>query len=1270
MPSSKPRRPVRPRSLVVLVSVSALLASALAAVPANASDETGHGLDRQAFRSRLSQTGRLSQHSESSPSATLTGRGVDGDLATVRGPVAVMLELDATPAIRVYTARKPAGRRQARVAERDQRLVVREQASEVARRFDNPTTRARELYRVSTVYSGVAVRTDASRIGPLSRIPGVKAVHRLTPKTTTNSTSVPLIGAPAAWGGRDDTGEGVTIAVIDTGIDYTHADFGGPGTPAAYDDAHASAEGPGATFTPTAKVVDGYDFAGDAYNADPADPGFDPVPRPDANPLDCAGHGTHVAGTAAGLGVTAGGTTYAGDYDQPIDPEDLSIGPGVAPGASLVALRIFGCSGSTELLTLALDKVAELHVDVVNMSLGGGYGSPEDPDAVASNNLSAAGTTVVASMGNSGDIYEVGGSPGNAARVLAVAATDDGNDVVDGLVVTHPAGIEPADTVDGKQDDVFAAQRSVAYDWAHDPGLTDQPVALVGDWDTAPSAANNTDGCDTYSPADAAAINGAVVLQSWTDGPDRRCGSATRAANAVQAGAAGVIYGDDQDTFASGVTGSAVVPAMITIRQATDAMTAALADGAGLRVTMSNDQRNRVRISNPGAVDTLAAFSSRGIGVANSIKPDVAAPGVTTFSANVATGNEGIAESGTSMAAPHVAGEAALVRAAHPSWDPEQVKAAIVNTAGEDVYVGQGHTGDTFGPERVGAGRVRADDAVATSVLAYVKGNPGSVGVSFGPFGAHGLSTRSKLVTVQNTGAAEATYAATYQATNATPGVSYQASPSSVTVPAGKSTTVKVTLVVDARQLRHTQDPTTVSDPLGIGLQRSFRTDASGRLVLTPSVGTPGPALRVPVWSAPRPASAMTQAPSVSVSGRGLLQRGTLPLRGSDVFQGRGTGTYASTVSGFQLQLRSPRLPACTATVTVSCVSTPDDRSVDLRYVGSASDAPVYTDAGLDPFAPYADDPGCATSGSDDCFIPPALLSFGITAWGPWRTPSGNTEYDILLDGDGDGIPDAGTYNSRLMSETDDYDHFVATTVDLREATYGDLIDQELVNLTDGSFESGLFNSDSMVMSVSLHSLKDAGIITRGFPVAYQVAGYSLSGALSDGDTAPESRWKQVHLLSPGLMATGDSGFPTLNSDAPGLVMDVRRDTQTVRLDAPSGLLLIHHLNGNGSRGQAVKARSATTTNLAASRLRVRKGKRLSLTSTVLTRGQAPQPGGRVVFKNNGRRLGSARLVNGKVSLSTTRLKRGRHRMVAVYRGDAFNAPSRSRVLVLTVTPR
>ena len=102
-------------------------------------------------------------------------------------------------------------------------------------------------------------------------------------------------------------GAGIKIGIIDTGIDYIHYNFGGTGIYVGQD--FTTLDEPVNAF-PTAKVAGGWDFVGDAYNADPTSPSYDPIPAPDPDPMDCYGHGSHVAGTAAGFGVNADGNTY------------------------------------------------------------------------------------------------------------------------------------------------------------------------------------------------------------------------------------------------------------------------------------------------------------------------------------------------------------------------------------------------------------------------------------------------------------------------------------------------------------------------------------------------------------------------------------------------------------------------------------------------------------------------------------------------------------------------------------------------------------------------------------------------------------------------------------------------------------------------------------------------------------------------------------------------------------------------------------------------
>jgi subtilisin family serine protease len=1223
-------------------AIAALAATSLGATPVSASPDPSvrHRSDRS-VPDHVTGAGSLGLGTQ-----RVSAGDVDQTLRGAKGPVDVMIELDAAPATTAFGQARPRGITAARVAGRAQTSAVKSAQRSVESRFGAAATKARTLYRLHTAYAGIAVRTDASHLASLAAIPGVKAIHRLTPKRPTNSSSVPLIGAPKVWQALSQTGKGVRVGIIDTGIDYTHADFGGPGTAEAFKAAGASN-----TFTPTAKVVGGYDFAGDDYDADPSSDTFDPVPQPDANPLDCDGHGSHVAGTTAGLGVAADGTTWTGGYDKDIDPASLDIGPGVAPEASLYALKVFGCNGSTNVVGQALDWAADPngdgdlsdHLDVVNMSLGSSYGSPQDPDAVAANNLAALGTVVVASMGNSGDVYEVGGSPGNAPRVLAVAASDDGNDVVDGIKIDAPADIEPADTVDGKQDNVFGALKSVDYDWVGKPGVTDAAVAAVGDWSAAASGTNNTDGCSAYSDADAARIAGKVVLLMWLDGNGRRCGSIDRGTNAEAAGAAGIIYGSDVNAFTAGVTGSKVLPAMLVVDQATQAIKAQLDASADVRVTMTNELRNAVTIRNPQAIDQLAGFSSRGVGVAGGVKPDVAAPGVTTFSVAVGTGNEGVAESGTSMASPHVAGEAALVRGAHPTWTVEEVKASIMNTATQDVFVGPDHTGEVYGPERVGAGRVVADAAVDTGTLAYVTDDKGAVSVSFGPVAVSGpRKSMTKTVRIVNKRAVtSAAYVVSYDAAHPTPGVTYTFNPSQVRVPAGRSVDVHVTATFTRSALRAVPDPTSDTDPMGIDLVRSYRADASGRMVLEPVQGTPGGELRVPVWSAPRAASRMSSPTSTTVTHQAGMPSGVatsmLPLTGLGLDQGDGTTSYVSSVSTFQLQGTSPRKAACSPTRVVDCIGTPDDLGADLRYVGAASDAPLVP--GLDQ----------------------ATLTFGISTHGPWRTPATSTEFDVFLDTDADGTADAAVYNTRL-SQSDDFDYFMAELVDLRPGEgFGDVRDDALVNGIDGSFDTNVFNSDSLVLPVSVKALQKAGLVTGSAPrVRYWVS--SLAQGVAVDTVGSAARPMTVSIASPGLSAYGDFGTLT-STDLPGERLEVRRDDAAARVDRPQGLLLLHHLNSDGSRAAVVQVRTTSTTRLTASPTSFTQGGRTVLTATV----SPSSATGSVTFRKSGAVLRTVALSGGKAVTTVTGLPRGTATFTATYSGDSGAAGSTSSAVKVTV---
>src|SRR5205809_441233 len=185
-----------------------------------------------------------------------------------------------------------------------------------------------------------------------------------------------------------------------------------------------------ALFGPNApKVKGGTDLVGDDYDASAVDAKGNPdlakrTPLPDPNPLDCNGHGSHVAGTAAGFGVKDDGTTFQGTYDANTPNVKFRIGPGVAPLADVYAVRVFGCVGSTDVVVEAIDWAVPHGMQIISMSLGADFGPADTADAEASEHAAEAGLIVVAAAGNAGQSPYFLGSPAAGDKTLAAAAMD------------------------------------------------------------------------------------------------------------------------------------------------------------------------------------------------------------------------------------------------------------------------------------------------------------------------------------------------------------------------------------------------------------------------------------------------------------------------------------------------------------------------------------------------------------------------------------------------------------------------------------------------------------------------------------------------------------------------------------------------------------------------------------------------------------------------------------------------------------------------------
>ena len=319
----------------------------------------------------------------------------------------VYVVLEGEPAAEVAVRLRDRGLAKREIAE-----ATRERIAEIATQQDQLVARLGQVQgtveaQFSRLANAVKVRLPLDQAKRLRQLDGVVAVKPVAQFHSLTSTSVPFIGATNVWnlGKLSATGKGIRIGIIDSGIDYNHAMFGGSGNVADYDRNNPKLIEKG-TF-PTKKVAGGYDFAGDDYDGTRA-------PRPDKDPLDCAesSHGSHVAGIAAGVGVLTNGVAYAGGYGKGLNMGKFLIGPGVAPEATLYALKVFGCKGTTGLSVEAMEWAADPdadgdlddRLDVVNLSLGSSYTYPEF-ESNAAGRLAKLGCAVVRAAGNSGNNF-------------------------------------------------------------------------------------------------------------------------------------------------------------------------------------------------------------------------------------------------------------------------------------------------------------------------------------------------------------------------------------------------------------------------------------------------------------------------------------------------------------------------------------------------------------------------------------------------------------------------------------------------------------------------------------------------------------------------------------------------------------------------------------------------------------------------------------------------------------------------------------------------
>ena len=539
------------------------------------------------------------------------------------------------------------------------------------------------IHRVSYLSNMVSLELSAAEAAALRSEPGVAAVEPDGVRYLHTDAGPVFVGAPAIWNpitGIGTRGEGIVVGIVDSGINAAHPSFADVSADGFN---HSNPRGiryglcnSSAATRCNDKLIGIYDFTQEGAK--------------DGSDVD--GHGTHVAGIAVG-------NTFSGTINGPTVTFPVAVS-GVAPRANVISYKscLKSETGPTTCpfadTIAALDQAARDGVTVINYSIGG---DPRDPwgalnssaasDIKAMFNAREVGIVVVVSAGNEGPNSGTLQSPANSPWVLGIANVSHDRRFVNSVVPTAGSNL-PANV------------QGVGIT----SGLESRPVVLGEDFGSAlcgrgedlaipPTGASNPFAANTFS--------GQIVV----------CDRGTQARlakgfNVRAAGAGGMILLNTAVEGESIVADAHFLPA-VHLGFANAAAVKAWVRAGGARASISG--LTSARIASAG--NQLNSSSSRGPNTGGILKPDLSAPGSDILSADLSTGITPL--TGTSMAAPHVAGAVALLKAANSSWDVERLESAI-RTSGTRAVV---RTGSVLaGSHEAGSGTLNIPNARNTAL--------------------------------------------------------------------------------------------------------------------------------------------------------------------------------------------------------------------------------------------------------------------------------------------------------------------------------------------------------------------------------------------------------------------------------------------------------------------------------------------------------------------------------------------------------------------------
>ncbi|MFN6969465.1 MAG: S8 family serine peptidase [Rheinheimera sp.] len=597
-----------------------------------------------------------------------------------------------------------------------------------------------EVLRTTQILaSGLVVKASEQALDALSNHPYVETIRPLYDAKPLVADSAVYIKAKNLVTAGTSTGKGVIVAVLDTGIDYTHKVLGGAGTQAAYD-----AEDPAvAPSWPQGQVLGGYDFMND-----------------DPNPLDPVeeGHGTQVASSVNGIApdVQFYGYSVCGDFC-----------PGEAQIGALEASMDPNGDGDIS------DRV-----DVINMSLGGDFGSTDTSSGTAFLIQRAAelGVNMVISAGNDGPNPFIVGGPSTTPNALSVGAMTN---------AAGTASILTSNTIDGKSVSMIAAGFNKTSVFSFDQ--TSAPLVYLD---------NNALACNEFAANELAGKT--VLVRRGT------CNFTLKVLNAQKAGAKFVIIANNAagagPVNAGGADPLVTIPAVGISKEDGDALVEALAKGA------VNYNIRSISVATAGGI---ATFTSRGPSMDGLLKPEITAPGTDIVMAAVGSGDQFLLNSGTSFSGPITAGAVSLLRQIMPGRSAQEIKAVLMNAANPDVYnLPKANPNAVLAPiSAIGAGLVDVEKAVNLPVAAWVNDtqyNTQQAALSYGLLNLTETASITKTVTVKNYSSTNRTYNLRIKnrfANDQSSGALSWTMPASITIPANQTRTFDVMLKVDPTKL-------------------------------------------------------------------------------------------------------------------------------------------------------------------------------------------------------------------------------------------------------------------------------------------------------------------------------------------------------------------------------------------------------------------------------------------------------------------------------------